>query len=176
MEVGSHSDGLVVSVWRTSNEKNVIWVNVDRLTKSTHFLSITNMDPLETLTQLYVKKIVRLHVVPKTIVSGQDQRFTFHFLKKFTSCNGTRLKFSRVNHQQPDNQFEWTIQTMESMLRVCALEFRGSWDNYLPLIEFTYNNSYQATIPMVPYKALHGRKCRSPLHWDEVKESKLIGS
>ena len=61
------------------------------------------------------------------------------------------------------------------MLRACAIDFQGSWDKYLPLAEFSYNNSYQSTIGMAPYEALYGRKCRSPLHWYDVGESKYLG-
>ncbi|KAK6122230.1 hypothetical protein DH2020_044027 [Rehmannia glutinosa] len=61
------------------------------------------------------------------------------------------------------------------MLRACTLDFQGSWDSHLPLVEFTYNNSYQATIGMAPYEALYGRKCRSPLYWNEVCEKKVLG-
>ena len=60
------------------------------------------------------------------------------------------------------------------MLRACALDFEGEWDKYLYLVEFAYNNSYQATIQMSPFEALYGRKCRSPLHWDEVGERALL--
>ena len=61
------------------------------------------------------------------------------------------------------------------MLRACALDFSGRWDKHLPLVKFAYNNSYQATIGMPPYEALYGRKCRSPLHWDEVGEKVVVG-
>ncbi|XP_041004077.1 uncharacterized protein LOC121249432 [Juglans microcarpa x Juglans regia] len=61
------------------------------------------------------------------------------------------------------------------MLRACALEFKGSWENHLPFIEFAYDNNFQATIQMAPYEALYGRKYRAPLYWDEVSDSKLIG-
>ena len=77
---------------------------------------------------------------------------------------GTNLKFSTAFHPQTDDQIERTIQTLEDMLRACILDFQGSWSKYLPLIEFAYNNSYQATIGMAPYEALYGRKCRSPIH------------
>ena len=60
------------------------------------------------------------------------------------------------------------------MLRACILDFQGSWSKYLPLIEFAYNNSYQATIGMAPYEALYGRKCRSPIHWHETGEQKFM--
>ena len=88
---------------------------------------------------------------------------------------GTQLRFSTAFHLQTDGQSERTIQTLEDMMRVCILDFGVTWDNYLPLIEFSYNNSYQATIDMAPYEALYGRKCRSPIHWDEVGERKLLG-
>ena len=61
------------------------------------------------------------------------------------------------------------------MLKACVTEFRGSWDTHLPLMEFAYNNSYQTSIGMAPYEALYGRKCRTPVCWDEVGERKLVG-
>ena len=88
---------------------------------------------------------------------------------------GTRLHFGTNFHPQKVGQSERTIQTLEDMLRVCVLEFKGSWDRYLPLMEFAYNNSYQSNIEMAPYEALYGRKCRTPLCWDEVGERKLLG-
>ena len=76
---------------------------------------------------------------------------------------GTRLHFGTAFHPQKAGQSEKTIQTLEDMLRVCVLEFKGSWDRYLPLMEFSYNNSYQSNIEMAPYEDLYGRKCRTPL-------------
>ena len=64
---------------------------------------------------------------------------------------------------------------LEDMLRAYALDLEGKWDEHLPLVEFVYNNSYQATIGMPPYEALYGRKCRSPLYWDEVGEKAVVG-
>ena len=77
---------------------------------------------------------------------------------------GTQVKFSTAFHPQTDGQSERTIQILEDMLRSCALDFGGWWDDHLHLVEFAYNNSYQATIQMAPYEALYGRKCQSPLH------------
>ena len=89
---------------------------------------------------------------------------------------GTKLKFSINFHQQIDSQTERTNQTLEDMLRACALDFKGSWCKFLPLAEFAYNNSYQATIGMAPYEALYGRRCRSPICWHEAGEKKLMES
>ena len=88
---------------------------------------------------------------------------------------GTKLHFSIAFHPHKGGQSERTIQTLEDMLRACVMEFKGSWDNYLALIEFVYNNSYQSSICMAPYEALYGRKCRTPVCWDEVREKRLIG-
>ncbi|XP_075489539.1 uncharacterized protein LOC142528380 [Primulina tabacum] len=77
-------------------------------------------------------------------------------------------------HSQSDGQSERVIQILEDMLRACTIDFPGSWDSKLPLVEFTYNNSYQSSIGMAPYEALYGRKCRSPLFWEEVGERKML--
>ena len=88
---------------------------------------------------------------------------------------GTRLSMSTTFHPQRDGQSERTIQVLKDMLRACILDHRGSWEEHLPLVEFAYNNSYQASIQMEPYKALYGRPCRSPICWTEVGESSIIG-
>ena len=125
---------------------------------------------------MYVQHVVRLHGVPKSIVSDRDTRFTSKFWKSLQDALGTRLKFSSAFHPQTDGQSERTIQILEDMLRACAIDFPGSWEKYLPLVEFAYNNSFQSTVGMAPYEALYGRKCRSPVHWDEAGERQYLGS
>ena len=83
--------------------------------------------------------------------------------------------FSTAFHPQTDGQSERTIQILEDMLRACVMDFKGTWMHHLPLVEFAYNNSFQASIGMAPYEVLYGRRCRSPLYWDEVGERKLLG-
>ena len=78
-------------------------------------------------------------------------------------------------HSQTDGPSERTIQVLEDMLRACFLYHKGSWEEHFPLVEFAYNNSYQASIQMAPYEALYGRPCRSPLCWTEVGESSITG-
>ena len=82
---------------------------------------------------------------------------------------------STTFHPQTDGQSEGTIQVLEDMLQACFMDHQGSWEEHLPLVEFAYNNSYQASIQMAPYEALYGRPCRSPLCWTEVGESSIIG-
>ncbi|GJY19891.1 putative reverse transcriptase domain-containing protein [Tanacetum coccineum] len=93
----------------------------------------------------------------------------------FQEALGTRLDMSTAYHPQTEGQSERTIQMLEDMLRACVMDFGGSWDTHLPLIEFSYNNSYHTSIKCAPFEALYGRKCRSPVIWTEVGESQLIG-
>ena len=153
----------VVGLPRCHSGYDAIWVIVDRLTKSTHFLLMKNSDSVERLVELYVKEIVRLHNMLVLIVSDRDPWFTSRFWPSLQRALGTRLHFSTAFHPRTDGQSERTIQTLEDMLRACVLEFKGSGDRYLPLMEFSYNNSYQSSIEMVPYEALYGRKYRIPL-------------
>ncbi|GJY56447.1 putative reverse transcriptase domain-containing protein [Tanacetum coccineum] len=88
---------------------------------------------------------------------------------------GTQLDLSTAYHPQTDGQSERTIQTLEDMLRACAIDFGGNWDTHLPLVECSYNNNYHSSVKYAPFEALYGRKCRTPITWAEVGESKLIG-
>ena len=124
---------------------------------------------------MYLDKIIPLHGVPLTIISDRGTQFTSHFWQSFQQALGTQLRLSTAFHPQTDGQSERTIQILEDMLRACTLEFEGSWDKYLPLIEFAYNNSYQSSIQMAPFEALYGRRCRSPIGWFEPGEAKLLG-
>ena len=137
---------LVTGLPQTQRQHDAIWVIVDRLTKSAHFLPVNVEDSLEKLAQLYVDEIVRFRGVPVSIVSDRDPRFTSKFWPSLQTALGTRLHFSTAFHPQTDGQSERTIQTLEDMLRACVMEFKGSWDTHLALMEFAYNNSYQATI------------------------------
>ncbi|KAI5324066.1 hypothetical protein L3X38_033139 [Prunus dulcis] len=158
---------------RTRNKHDGVWVIVDRLTKSAHFLPVRANYTLNKLAQLFIDEIVRLHGVPVSITSDRDPRFTSRFWTKLHEAFGTQLQFSTAFHPQTDGQSERTIQTLEDMLRACALQFRDDWDEKLPLMEFAYNNSYQASIKMSPFDALYGKQCRTPFYWDEVGENRL---
>jgi transposase InsO family protein len=109
-------------------------------------------------------RIVCLHGVPKKIVSNRGSQFTSRFWKKLHESLDTKLNFSSAYHPQTDGQTERTNQVLEDMLRACALKHGGSWDKSLPYAEFSYNNSYQASLKMSPFEALYGRKCRTPLY------------
>ena len=126
----------------SASKKNAIWVIVDRLTNSTHFLPIHDTWGIERLAQLYVKEIGRLHGIPKDIVSDRDRRFQARFWQALRKAFGTKLNFSSSYHPETDGQTERVNQVLEDMLRACVLDFQGKWEEYLPLLEFSYNNSY----------------------------------
>ena len=159
----------------TPQGHDVVWVIVDRFTKSAHFLAVRMTFILERFCRLYIREIVWLHRVPVSIVSYRDLRFTAHFWKSFQKAMGTWLTMSTDFHSQTDGQSERIIQVLEDMLRACVMDHKGSWKEHLLLVEFTYNNSYHASIQMAPYEALYGRPCRSPICWIEVGESSITG-
>ena len=85
------------------------------------------------------------------------------------------MKLSTAFHPQTDGQAQRTIQTLEDMLRACMIDFRGSWDDHFPLIEFSYSNSYHSSIGMTPFEALYVKRCRSLVRLFEVVESSILG-
>nr|GEW18507.1 putative reverse transcriptase domain-containing protein [Tanacetum cinerariifolium] len=137
----------VTKLPKSSQGYDTIWVIVDRVTKSVIFTPIRETDPMDRLARIYLKE----------------------------NALGTRLDMSTVYHPETDGQSERTIQTLEDMLRACAFDFGKGWVNYLPLVEFSYNNSYHANIKAAPFEALYGWKCRSPVCWTEVGEAQILG-
>ncbi|GJT75171.1 putative reverse transcriptase domain-containing protein [Tanacetum coccineum] len=153
--------------------QDTIWVIIDHLTKSAHFLPMREDDTLEKLTRQYLKEVVSRHGVPVSIISNRDGKFTSHFWKSLNKVLVTRLNMSTTYHPQTDGQSERTIQTLEDMLRTCVLDFGKGWDRHLSLVEFSYNNSYHISIKAAPFEALYGSKCQSPICWAEVGDSQI---
>nr|GEW90181.1 putative reverse transcriptase domain, ribonuclease H-like domain, aspartic peptidase domain protein [Tanacetum cinerariifolium] len=166
----------VTKLLRTSKGHDTIWVIIDRLTKSVHFLSMRENDSMDKLTRLYLIEVVTRHGIPVSIICDRNGRFTSNFWRAYQKALGTRLDMSTAYHPQADGQSERTIQTLEDMLRACVIDFRNGWERHLPMIEFSYNNSYQASIKTAPFEVLYGRKCRSPVYWAEVEDAQLTGS
>ncbi|GKB14609.1 putative reverse transcriptase domain-containing protein [Tanacetum coccineum] len=123
----------VTKLPKTSTGHDAIWVIVDRLTKSAHFIPIRATDSMETLTRLYIKEIVSRHGVPISIISDRDSHFTSRFWQSLQNALGTQLDMSTAYHPETDGQSERTIQTLEDMLRACVIDFRKGWDKHLPV-------------------------------------------
>ncbi|KAK1683799.1 hypothetical protein QYE76_044647 [Lolium multiflorum] len=157
---------------KSSKGNDSIWVVVDRLTKVAHFIPVKTTYQGPKLAELYISRIVSLHGTPKSIVSDRGSQFIEIQVHEGL---GTRLNFSTAYHPQTDGQTERVNQILEDMLRACVLEYGSKREDYLPYAEFSYNNSYQASLQMAPFEALYGRKCRTPLNWSEVGESQVFG-
>ncbi|GKA79690.1 putative reverse transcriptase domain-containing protein [Tanacetum coccineum] len=110
---------------------------------------------------MYLKEVITRHGIPVSIICDRDLRFASNFWRSLQNALGTNLDMSTAYHPQTDGQSERTIQTLEDMLCACAIDFGKGWVNHLPLVEFSYNNSYHASIKAAPFEALYGRKCRS---------------
>ncbi|GKC36978.1 putative reverse transcriptase domain-containing protein [Tanacetum coccineum] len=153
----------VTKLPKTSQGYDIIWVIVDRLTKSAIFTPVRESDPMDKLAIIYLKEVVTRHEIPVLIIYDRDPRFASNFWRSLQNALGTNLDMSTAYHPQTDGQSERTIQTLKDMLRACAINFRKGWVNHLPLVEFSYNNSYHTSIKAAPFEALYGRKCRSPV-------------
>ena len=165
----------IVGLPRTSNGYDSIWIVVDRFTKVAHFIPVKTTYTGAKLAELYMSRIVCLHGVPKKIVSDRGTQFTSRFWEKLHECMDTKLNFSSAYHPQTDGQTERVNQILEDMLRARAIKNGQSWDKSLCYAEFSYNNSYQASLKMSPFEALYGRRCRTPLFWNETGESQVFG-
>jgi hypothetical protein len=148
----------IVGFPKTQRGYDSIWVIVDRLSKVVHFILVKTTYKGSKLAELYMARIVCLHGVPKKIVSDQGTQFTSKFWEKLHEAMDTRLNFSSAYHPQTDGQTKRVNQILEDMLRACALKDKKSWDKCLSYAEFSYNNSYQESLKMSPFKVLYGRR------------------
>ncbi|GJS06247.1 putative reverse transcriptase domain-containing protein [Tanacetum coccineum] len=150
---------------KSSQGYNIIWVIVDRLTKSAIFVLTRGTDPMDKLARMYLKEVVTRHGIPLSIICDRDPRFASNFWRVTSECVGTRYGYEYCYHPQQIRQAKRNYQTLEDMLRASAIDFGKGWVNHLPLVEFSYNNSYHTSIKAAPFEALYGRKCRSPVCW-----------
>ncbi|GJR80134.1 putative reverse transcriptase domain-containing protein [Tanacetum coccineum] len=165
----------VTKLPRSSQGYDTIWVIVDRLTKSAIFLLMRETNPLEKLAKMYLKEVVARHGIPVSIIYDRDPRFASNFWKSLQKALGTSLDMSSdipIQRELTDNAV--TVQTLEVML-TCVRDTWNGWVDHLSLVEFSYNNSYHASIKAAPFEALYGRKCRSPVYWAEVGQVQLTG-
>ncbi|GJS33756.1 putative reverse transcriptase domain-containing protein, partial [Tanacetum coccineum] len=152
----------VTKLPKSSQGYNTIWVIVDRLTKSAIFMPMRETDPMDKLERMYLKEVVK------------------NFWKSLQKALGTSLDMSTAYHPQTDGQSERTIQTLEDMLRACVIDFGNGWVKHLPLVEFSYNNSYHASIKAAPFEALYVESvvhpCVGPRYVGPFKVLKKVGT
>ncbi|GJS55106.1 putative reverse transcriptase domain-containing protein [Tanacetum coccineum] len=146
----------VMKLPKSSQGCDAIWMIIDRLTKSAILVPIRETNPMEKLARMYLKEVVTRHEMPIMIICDRDLRFASNFWRSLQKALGTSLDISTTYHTQTDRQSERTIQTLEDMLRAYVIDFRKGWFNHFPLVEFSYNNSYHASLMAAPFETLYG--------------------
>ncbi len=160
---------------KSQKGNDAIFVVIDQFSKVAHFLPVKETITASQLANLYISRIVSLHGIPKEISSDRGSIFTSKFWDSFQEAMGTHITWSTAYHPESQGQVERVNQILEDMLRACVISFGKKWEESLPYAEFSYNNSYQASLKMAPFEVLYGRKCRTPLNWSETGERSLFG-
>jgi hypothetical protein len=146
----------IVGLLMTARKFDSIWVIVDRLSKSIHFVPVNTKYRVEKYVEIYIAHVLCLHGVPKTIISDRGSQFVAPFWEQLHASLGTHLIHSLAYHPQTDGQTERVNQILEDMLRAFVMGYQGCWDKNLPWAEFSYNNSYQESLKMAPFEILYG--------------------
>jgi hypothetical protein len=167
---------LIVSLPLTGRKFDSIWVIVDRLSKSTHFIPVHTNYNVQKYVGIYIARVLCLHGVPKTIISDRGSQFVARFWEQLHASLRTHLIHSSAYHPHMNDQMERVNQIIKDMLRAYILEHQGSWEQNLPWAEFSYNNSYQEILKMAPFEVLYGCRCHTPLNWIELGEKVIFGS
>jgi hypothetical protein len=158
-----------------TKQNDAIMVVVDKLSKSAHFIPVKWNCKAIDIASIFMKEIFRLHGMPKEIVYDRDTKFTSKFWKSLMVGLETKLLFSTTYHPQTDGQIERVNQILEDMLRMHVMHQPNKWEDFLPLVEFTYNNGYQESLKMSPFEVLYGRPCNTPVSWRNPVNRITIG-
>jgi hypothetical protein len=159
--------GFINGLPRSPKCSDSIWVIVDCLTKVTHFNPVHTTYGGDKLVKLYIDNILKLHGVPKSIVSDRGAQFVSKFWRSLHQALKTKLDFSSAYHPQTNGQTKRVNQVLEDMLRACVLTYGKNWEDNLAFAEF-YNNGYHTSLNRTPFEVLYGRKRHTPLMWSEV--------
>jgi hypothetical protein len=160
---------------RTIKQHDSIMVVVDKLTKVAHFIPMKVTHKATNVVDIYMMEVAQLHGIPKTIVSDRDPKFTSKFWRGLFKGFETNLNFSAAYHHEFNRQTERVNQVIEDMLRMYVMNKPSKWKDYLHLVEFAYNNGYQASLKMSPFEALYGRKCNTPVRWNNPADRAIVG-
>jgi hypothetical protein len=150
-------------------------VVVDKLTKVVHFVLVKLTHKVSNIIDFYMKEIARLSGIPKTIVSDRDPKFASKFWKGLFDGFGTNLNFSTTYYPKSDGQKERVNKVIEDMIRMFVMDKPSKWEDYLHLVEFAYNNGYQASLKMSPFEVVYGKKCNTPISWDNPIDRAVVG-
>jgi hypothetical protein len=147
----------IIGLRKLAKQNDAIMVVVDKLSKFSHLILVKSTCKEIDIASIFMKEIFRLHGMPKEIISDRDTKFTSSFWKYLFASFETKLLFITTYHPQNDGQMERLNQVLEDMLRMHVMHQPKKWENYLPLVDFSYNNGYQESLKMIPLEALYGR-------------------
>jgi hypothetical protein len=160
---------------RTSKQHDSIMVAVENITKAAHFIPMKITQKETNVANIYMREVTRLHDIPKTIVSDRDPNFNSNFWKGLFKGFKTNLKFSTTYHPESDGKTERVNQVIEDMIRMYVMEKPSKWEDYVHLVEFTYNNGHKASLKMSPFEVIYGKKCNTPISWDNPIDREMVG-
>ena len=147
----------------------------DKLINEAHFIPIKTTYKAANIVDIFLKQIFRLHGIPKVIISDRDPKFTGNFWRSLFKGLNTTINSSTLFHPQTDGQTERVNQVLENLLRMYVKDQPSKWEDYLHLVEFAYNNNYQASARFSPFKILYGRKCNTPISWSNPVDRLVLG-
>jgi hypothetical protein len=165
----------IVSLSLTAHKFDSIWVIMDRLTKSAHFILVNTNYNTQQYAEIYIARVLCLHGVLKIIICNRGSQFVARCWEQQNASLGTHLIHSSTYHPRKDCQTEQVNQILEDILRACVMEHQGSWDQNLPWVEFSYNNSYQESLKMALFEVLYGHRCHTPFNCIELGEKVVFG-
>eukprot|EP00253_Pinus_taeda_P022952 PITA_22952 len=160
---------------KTKKGNDSIMVIVDKLSKAAHFIPVQSTYKAPQIAHVFMQNVFKLHGLPKVIISDRDVKFTSAFWRTLFADLGTQLNFSTAYHPQTDGQTERVNQVVEDMLRAFVMQQPTLWEEYLHLVEFTYNNGYHTSTQMSPFEVMYGRKCRTPTNWGGPEDKLNLG-
>jgi hypothetical protein len=150
-------------------------VVINKLSKSSHFIPVKSTFKAINIAEIFMKEIFRLHGIPKIVISDRDIKFTSTFWKELFAGINTKLNFNTSYHPQTNGQTERANQIIEDILCMYVRTKPSKWEDYLHLVEFAYNNGYQTSTKLSPFEVMYGRKCMTPISWDNPTDRLMVG-
>jgi hypothetical protein len=160
---------------KTQKQNDSIIVVIYKLSNFAHFIPVKSTFKAINIVEIFMKEIFRLHGIPKMVISDRDVKFTSAFWKELFAGINTKLNFSTSYHPQTDGQTERTNQIIEYMLYMYVRTKPIKWEDYLHLVEFSYNNGHQTSSKLSPFEVLYDRKCMNPISWDNLADRLMVG-
>jgi hypothetical protein len=165
----------ITKLTKITRQHDSIMIVVDKLTKDAHFVPVKMTHTTTNIVEIYMREIARLHGIPKAIVLDRDMKFTSNLWRGLFKGFGMNLNFSATYHPWSDGKIERINQVIEDMLRMYVMDKPSKWEDHLHLVDFSYNNGYQDSLNMSPFEALYGRKCNTPVIWDNLTDIIVFG-